>query len=65
MKETFVNLQNLGYLGSLELRIPWANLKNQPVRVLIEDLFVLAGPLTETEVSFERKWKGQFFIDAS
>ena len=41
----------LGFLGSLELRIPWANLKTQPVRVLIGDLFVLAGPRSETEVS--------------
>lgn len=40
----------LGHLGSLELRIPWANLKTQPVRVLIGDLYVLAGPLTESEV---------------
>lgn len=43
----------IGYLGSLQLRIPWANLKTQPVRVLIGDLFVLAGPRTETEVQRE------------
>ena len=40
----------LGHLGSLELKIPWANLKTQPVRILIGDLYVLAGPLSETEV---------------
>ena len=40
----------LGHLGSLELKIPWANLKTQPVRVLIGDLYVLAGPLSEAEV---------------
>ena len=33
-----------GYLGHLELVIPWTNLKNQPVKVLIRDLFILAGP---------------------
>lgn len=40
----------VGHLGSLELRIPWANLKTQPVRVFISDLYVLAGPATEVEV---------------
>jgi hypothetical protein len=34
----------------LELKIPWANLKTQPVRVLIGDLYVLAGPSSEAEV---------------
>ena len=37
-------------MGSLELKIPWANLKTQPVRVLIGDFYVLAGPLSEAEV---------------
>lgn len=40
----------LGHLGSLELRIPWANLKTHPVRVLIGDLYILAGPLSDSEV---------------
>lgn len=33
-----------GYLGKLELHIPWTNLKQQPVIVEISDLFLLAGP---------------------
>ena len=33
-----------GYLGKLELQIPWTNLKQQPVVVTISDLYILAGP---------------------
>lgn len=33
-----------GYLGKLELHIPWTNLKQQPVVVQISDLYILAGP---------------------
>lgn len=40
-----------GFLGRLELHIPWANLKTQPVRVEIADLFVLAAPKCEAEVT--------------
>lgn len=39
----------LGFLGRLELHIPWRNLKTQPVKVVIEDLFLLAGPRVETK----------------
>lgn len=33
-----------GHLGQLVLQIPWSNLKNKPVKVLIEDVFLLAVP---------------------
>ena len=33
----------------MELHIPWRNLKSQPVTVVVEDLFLLAGPRIETE----------------
>lgn len=33
-----------GYLGQLVLQIPWSNLKNKPVKIDIEDVFVLAVP---------------------
>lgn len=33
-----------GHLGQLTLQIPWSNLKNKPVQILIEDVFVLASP---------------------
>ncbi len=33
-----------GHLGQLTLSIPWSNLRGQPVRVNIEDVFLLAAP---------------------
>ncbi|KAJ1960237.1 Vacuolar protein sorting-associated protein 13, partial [Dispira parvispora] len=33
-----------GYIGELVLKIPWSNLKGEPVRVLLKNIFVLAGP---------------------
>ncbi|KAL8763245.1 MAG: hypothetical protein Q9184_000885 [Pyrenodesmia sp. 2 TL-2023] len=33
-----------GYLGSLTMSIPWTNLRGKPVRVNIEDVFLLAAP---------------------
>jgi vacuolar protein sorting-associated protein 13A/C len=33
-----------GYLGDLTLSIPWSNLKGKPVRVLIENVHLLAAP---------------------
>jgi vacuolar protein sorting-associated protein 13A/C len=32
-----------GHLGQLVLQIPWSNLKNQPVKILIEDVFLVAA----------------------
>lgn len=40
-----------GYLGNLELKVPWTNLKHQPVVVTISDLFILAGPKSFSDVS--------------
>lgn len=36
-----------GHLGQLVLQIPWSNLKNKPVKVLIEDVLLLATPRTD------------------
>ncbi|KAJ1680426.1 Vacuolar protein sorting-associated protein 13 [Spiromyces aspiralis] len=33
-----------GYLGTLTLKIPWSNLKGQPMKVNIEDVYLLACP---------------------
>lgn len=32
------------------LRIPWSNLKGKPVKVVIEDVFLLAAPRSDQEV---------------
>lgn len=42
-----------GHLGRLELHIPWRNLKSEPVSVIIEELFLLAGPRAETKFDAE------------
>lgn len=33
----------------MELYIPWRNLKTQPVSIVVEDLFLLAGPQTQSK----------------
>jgi vacuolar protein sorting-associated protein 13A/C len=38
-----------GFLGDLTLSIPWNDLKNKPVRVFINNVYLLAAPKTETE----------------
>jgi len=32
------------YLGTLILKIPWKKIYTEPVEVVIEDLFAIAGP---------------------
>lgn len=34
-----------GHLGQLTLQIPWSNLKSKPVKVFIEDVYLLASPM--------------------
>ncbi|KAK6464505.1 vacuolar sorting [Scheffersomyces coipomensis] len=34
-----------GHLGELTLQIPWSNLKGKPVRIIIEDVYLLASPI--------------------
>ncbi|KAF0534769.1 vacuolar protein sorting-associated protein 13 [Gigaspora margarita] len=38
-----------GYVGELTLNIPWSNLKNKPVKVFINDVYLLAVPKAESE----------------
>ncbi|KAK9446960.1 uncharacterized protein V1518DRAFT_387785 [Limtongia smithiae] len=38
-----------GHLGELTLQIPWSNLKNKPVKVFIEDVYLLAVPKANQE----------------
>jgi vacuolar protein sorting-associated protein 13A/C len=38
-----------GHLGKLTLSIPWSNLRGQPVKVFIEDVFLLAAPKEDAE----------------
>ncbi|PQE10057.1 Vacuolar sorting-associated 13 protein [Rutstroemia sp. NJR-2017a BVV2] len=38
-----------GHLGQLTLKIPWSNLRGQPVQVEIEDVYLLAAPREDAE----------------
>lgn len=42
-----------GYLGDLTLTIPWKNLRGQPAKVVIDNMFLLAVPAAETAFDAE------------
>ena len=46
-----------GHLGQLTLSIPWTNLRGKPVRVNIEDVFLLAAPKEDAEYNEEEEAK--------
>ena len=46
-----------GRLGELTLSIPWSNLRGKPVKVNIEDVFLLAAPKQEDQYDAEEEEK--------
>ncbi|CCE83218.1 Piso0_003790 [Millerozyma farinosa CBS 7064] len=44
-----------GHLGELTLQIPWSNLKSKPVKVIIEDVYLLASPVLADEYDEEEE----------
>ncbi|KAK4225861.1 putative vacuolar protein sorting-associated protein [Podospora fimiseda] len=44
-----------GHLGQLTLVIPWSNLRGAPVKIFIEDVFLLASPKEEAEYNEEEE----------
>lgn len=44
-----------GHLGALTLVIPWSHLRGAPVKVFIEDVFLLASPKEEAEYDEEEE----------
>jgi vacuolar protein sorting-associated protein 13A/C len=44
-----------GYLGQLTLSIPWSNLRGKPVKVNIEDVFLLAAPKVDADYDSEEE----------
>lgn len=46
-----------GHLGQLTMSIPWTNLRGKPVRVNIEDVFLLAAPKVDSEYNEEEEAK--------
>ena len=46
-----------GHLGELTMSIPWTNLRGKPVRVTIQDIFLLAAPKEDAEFNEEEESK--------
>ena len=44
-----------GHLGQLTMSIPWTNLRGKPVRISIEDIFLLAAPKEDAEYNEEEE----------
>src|SRR6266566_4271856 len=44
-----------GHLGQLTLVIPWSNLRGAPVKIFIEDVFLLASPREEAQYDEEEE----------
>lgn len=44
-----------GHLGKLTLSIPWSNLRGKPVKVNIEDVFLLSAPKEESDYDAEEE----------
>lgn len=51
-----------GHLGSLTMSIPWTNLRGKPVRINIEDVFLLAAPKEDTEYDEEEEAKREHAV---
>lgn len=48
-----------GHLGALTLVIPWSNLRGAPVKVFIEDVYLLASPKEDAEYDQEEEDRRQ------
>lgn len=44
-----------GHLGSLTLSIPWSNLRGKPLKINIEDVFLLAAPKEDADYDAEEE----------
>ncbi|KKZ60828.1 hypothetical protein EMCG_04514 [[Emmonsia] crescens] len=51
-----------GHLGELTLSIPWSNLRGQPVKVHIQDVFLLAAPKEDATYDPEEEKRRQHAI---
>ncbi len=48
-----------GHIGLLTLSIPWSNLKGQPVKVFIEDVYLVAAPKANAEYDEDEEARRQ------
>ncbi|KAJ2002023.1 Vacuolar protein sorting-associated protein 13, partial [Coemansia thaxteri] len=49
-----------GWLGTLTISIPWSNLKGEPVRITIDNVYVLAAPRFQGDFDPEREEEREF-----
>ena len=49
-----------GILGDLVLTVPWSSLKNKPVKIIIEDCYLLCSPRSEDNENDEEMVKRAF-----
>ena len=42
-----------GVVGCIHFELPWKNLSSKPVKVVLEDLYILCGP--ETNIVYDEK----------
>lgn len=51
-----------GHLGQLTLQIPWSNLKSKPVKVIIEDMFLLTSAKLPTDINVDEEEERQLRV---
>ncbi|KAJ2892691.1 Vacuolar protein sorting-associated protein 13, partial [Coemansia aciculifera] len=49
-----------GWLGTLTISIPWSNLKGEPVRITIDNVYVLAAPRFQGDFDPEREHEREY-----
>lgn len=49
-----------GHIGELSLSIPWSNLKGKPVKIVVEDVYLLAYPILPDEYDPEEQAQRDF-----
>lgn len=51
-----------GHIGELTLQIPWSNLKSKPVKVIIEDVYLLASPIILQDFDVDEENKRELLV---
>ncbi|KAF2858296.1 hypothetical protein K470DRAFT_221567 [Piedraia hortae CBS 480.64] len=51
-----------GHISLLVLKIPWSNLRGQPVQIQIDDVFLLASPKEEQEYNVEEEERRAYTV---
>lgn len=51
-----------GHLGQLTLQIPWSNLKSKAVKIIVEDVYLLASPVADQSYNAEEEAEKEFRV---